>query len=171
MRRHSLLLSARSLAPAVILLALVAHAPAANSAQADKILIVKSTRTMTLFHGDKVLKSYKVALGGVPVGPKRMEGDHKTPEGDYIIDSRNQHSQFHLALRISYPSPADRERARRLGARPGGWIMIHGLPAGFSDRDPLVRTDWTDGCVAVTNAEIEEIWNLVPVGTRVEIRP
>jgi murein L,D-transpeptidase YafK len=153
---------------AVFLLALAAHA--AGSAQADRILIVKSTRTMTLFHGDKVLKTYKVALGGVPVGPKQVQGDHKTPEGNYIISSRNEHSQFHLALRISYPSAADRARARTLRTSAGGDIMIHGLPGGYSDSQ-YKRTDWTDGCVAVTNAEIEEIWTLVPVGTRVEIRP
>jgi murein L,D-transpeptidase YafK len=155
---------------AFLILALLSHAPAADSPQADRILIVKSTRTMTLFHGGKALKTYRVALGSVPVGPKRVQGDHKTPEGSYVITSRNEHSQFHLALRISYPSAADRERARRLGASPGGDIMIHGLPNGFADSQ-YTRTDWTDGCIAVTNAEIEEIWRLVPDGARVEIRP
>jgi len=144
----------------------------ATTIQADKIVIIKSTRTMTLLTGDKVLKAYKVALGAVPVGPKRVEGDHKTPEGDYVIDAKNSHSQFHLSLRISYPSAADQERARSLGLRPGGAIMIHGLTRPFAYLGPLHRqTDWTDGCVAVTNAEIDEIWKLVPVGTRVEIRP
>jgi len=127
---------------------------------------------MTLFHGDRVLRTYKVALGTVPVGPKRIEGDHKTPEGIYTIDSKNAQSQFHLSLHISYPAALDRDRARRLHARPGGAIMIHGLAPSFAYLGALHRqTDWTDGCVAVTNAEIEEIWNLVPVGTRVEIRP
>ena len=144
----------------------------ATTIQADKIVIIKSTRTMTLLTGDKVLKAYKVALGAVPVGPKRVEGDHKTPEGDYVIDAKNSHSQFHLSLRISYPSAADQERARSLGLRPGGAIMIHGLTRPFAYLGPLHRqTDWTDGCVAVTNAEIDEIWKLVPVGTKVEIRP
>ena len=119
-----------------------------------------------------MLKTYKVALGSVPVGPKQVEGDHKTPEGDYLIDAKNAHSQFHLSLHISYPSAADQQRARSMGARPGGAIMIHGLARPFAYLGPLHRqTDWTDGCVAVTNAEIEEIWKLVPVGTRVEIRP
>jgi murein L,D-transpeptidase YafK len=145
---------------------------AATTAQADKIVIVKSVRTMTLLSRSKVLKTYKVALGGVPAGPKHVEGDHKTPEGDYVIDAKNSHSQFHLSLHISYPSAADQERARSLGLRPGGAIMIHGLARPFAYLGPLHRqTDWTDGCVAVTNAEIEEIWKLVPVGTRVEIRP
>jgi murein L,D-transpeptidase YafK len=160
----------RKSALALFVFALAAHTSAIDGPQADKILIVKSTRTMTLFHGGKVLKTYKVALGGAPVGPKRIQGDHKTPEGNYIIDARNEHSQFHRALHISYPSAADRARARKLGASAGGDIMIHGLPNGYSDAR-YTRTDWTDGCVAVTNAEIEEIWRLVPVGARVEILP
>lgn len=140
--------------------------------QADKILILKSAHTMTLFSCGKVLKTYKVALGSEPVGPKRVEGDHKTPEGSYVIDSKNPQSMFHLSLHISYPSAADRERAQKLGAVPGGAIMIHGLAKQFAYLGALHRaTDWTDGCVAVTNAEIEEIWKLVPVGTKVEIRP
>ena len=144
----------------------------AKPLQADKIVVVKSTRTMTLLSGNRILKTYKVALGTAPVGPKRIEGDHKTPEGDYVIDSRNSQSRFHLSLHISYPSAADQQRARALGTRPGGAIMIHGLPRSFAYLGALHRqTDWTDGCVAVTNAEIEEIWKLVPVGTKVEIRP
>jgi murein L,D-transpeptidase YafK len=140
--------------------------------QADRIVILKSAHSMTLLNGGKVLKNYKVALGSVPVGPKRIEGDHKTPEGDYVIDAKNAHSQFHLSLHISYPSAADQQRARNLSARPGGAIMIHGLARPFAYLGPLHRqTDWTDGCIAVTNAEIEEIWKLVPVGTKVEIRP
>jgi murein L,D-transpeptidase YafK len=145
---------------------------AAAPSQADKIVILKSARTMTLLSGSKVLKTYKVALGSVPVGPKRIEGDHKTPEGSYVIDAKNVHSQFHLSLHISYPSAADQQRARSLGARPGGAIMIHGLARPFAYLGPLHRqTDWTDGCIAVTNGEIEEIWKMVSIGTRVEIRP
>jgi murein L,D-transpeptidase YafK len=140
--------------------------------QADKIVILKSARSMTLLNGGKVLKTCKVALGSVPLGPKRVEGDHKTPEGDYVIDAKNAHSQFHLSLHISYPSAADQQRARSLGARPGGAIMIHGLARPFAYLGPLHRqTDWTDGCIAVTNGEIEEIWKMVSIGTRVEIRP
>jgi murein L,D-transpeptidase YafK len=147
-------------------------AAAAAPVQADKIVILKSAHSMTLLKGSKVLKTYKVALGSVPVGPKQVEGDHKTPEGTYLIDAKNGHSQFHLSLHISYPSAADQQRARSMGARPGGAIMIHALAKPFAYLGPLHRqTDWTDGCVAVTNAEIEEIWKLVPVGTRVEIRP
>lgn len=158
------------------LLLLIASASAADKATrtpvADHILVVKSTRTMTLLQGDKVLKTYKVALGTVPVGAKQKQGDHKTPEGDYFISGKNAHSEFHLSLRISYPNAADRERARKLGVAPGGDIMIHGLMPEYAYLGARHRdTDWTEGCIAVTNQEIEEIWDLVPVGARIEIRP
>jgi murein L,D-transpeptidase YafK len=155
-----------------VLLTAAYSTSATNASQADRIVVVKSTRTMTLLSGEKILKTYKVALGSVPAGPKRVEGDHKTPEGNYLVDFKKAQSQFHMALHISYPSVSDRDRARKLGARPGGAIMIHGLPPAFAYLGPLHRqTDWTDGCIAVTDAEIEEIWKLVPVGARVEIRP
>ncbi len=138
----------------------------------DRIVVEKSKRTMTLFSGDKMVKTYLVALGTEPVGAKQVEGDHKTPEGSYTIDSKNARSRFHLALHISYPNEPDRRRARKLGARPGGAIMIHGLPDEFADLGTEHRkTDWTDGCIAVTNEEIEEIWRLVKIGTPIEIRP
>src|SRR5262249_20313020 len=165
----------RSLSQRCCILALVllaARARPVDKELADRIVVVKSARTMTLLKGEKVLKTYKVALGTVPVGAKRIEGDHKTPEGIYTIDAKNPKSQFHLALHISYPSAADRERARKLGVRPGGAIMIHGLARSYAYLGALHRqADWTDGCIAVTNAEIEEIWSLVPIGSRVEIRP
>jgi murein L,D-transpeptidase YafK len=145
---------------------------AADLPRADRIVIAKSTRTLTLLRAGQVLKTYKVALGGQPVGAKDRQGDNKTPEGLYTIDSRNQHSQFHLSLHISYPSAADRERARRLGVNPGGDIFIHGgTPAWTGPPAARRYMDWTLGCIAVTNAEIEEIWAMVPVGTKVEIRP
>src|SRR5215472_11977399 len=140
--------------------------------QADRIVIVKSARTLTLLHQGQVLKTYKVALGQEPVGPKTKRGDSRTPEGEYIIDSRNPHSQFHLSLHVSYPNADDRARAAKLGVNPGGDIMIHGLPPAYAYLGPLHRqTDWTLGCIAVTDTEIEEIWSLVPNGTRVEIKP
>ena len=145
---------------------------AAGLEQADSIVVHKAAHTMVLFHGKKALRTYKVALGTVPAGPKRVEGDHRTPEGIYHIDAKNPKSRFHLALHLSYPDRADVERARRLGMRPGGAIMIHGLAPSFAYLGALHRqTDWTDGCIAVTNAEIEEIWRMVPVGTKVEITP
>jgi murein L,D-transpeptidase YafK len=138
----------------------------------DRIVVVKSTRTMTLSHGGQVLKTYKVALGTEPIGQKERDGDHKTPEGEYVIDWKEPQSRFHLALHVSYPNAPDRARAHRLGVSPGGSIMIHGLEKKYAWVGPLHRyVDWTDGCIAVTNAEIEEIFRLVPVGTPVEIKP
>jgi murein L,D-transpeptidase YafK len=138
----------------------------------DRIVIEKAARTMMLLRHGKVLKTYKVALSREPVGAKERTGDHKVPEGEYAVDSKNPHSRFHLALHISYPNAADRERARKLGVKPGGNIEIHGLDSKYAWVGRLQRqVDWTDGCVAVTNSEIEEIWPLVRVGTPVEIRP
>ncbi|MFB3920233.1 MAG: murein L,D-transpeptidase family protein [Terriglobia bacterium] len=144
----------------------------ASKETADKIVVFKKQRTMQLLSQGRILKTYKIALGGNPVGPKQMQGDHKTPEGAYTIDSRNSKSQFYLALHISYPNADDRARARRLGMSPGGAIMIHGLGKKFGwIGSSHTLTDWTDGCIAVTNEEIEEIWRLVPLRTPVEILP
>ncbi len=138
----------------------------------DRIVIVKSAREMTLMSGGRPIKTYKVALGTQPIGAKERQGDHKTPEGEYFIDSKVENSRFHRALHISYPNSADRERARKLGVGPGGDVEIHGLEAKYAWLGPLHRqTDWTDGCIAVTNAEIDEIWPMVAVGTPIEIRP
>jgi murein L,D-transpeptidase YafK len=111
-------------------------------------------------------------LGGDPSGPKERQDDNKTPEGNYIIDSRNKGSRYHLALHISYPNERDKKRARELGVSPGGNIMIHGLKNGLSQvGDSHTAVDWTKGCIAVTDEEIEEIAKLAPNGTVVEIRP
>ena len=139
--------------------------------KADHIVVEKSSRTMTLLHDGRALKTYRVALSTVPVGPKEREGDHRVPEGRYLVDAKNPHSQFHLALHISYPNAADRERARKLGVRPGGDIEIHGLGKSGWVGSLQRQVDWTDGCIAVTNSEIDEIWPMVAVGTPVEIRP
>lgn len=139
---------------------------------ADKILIEKKERRLTLLSGDEILKTYKIALGGNPIGPKEKQGDNKTPEGFYIIDSRNKDSRYHQSLRISYPNEKDKKRARELGFSPGGDIMIHGIKNGFSwVGDSHTEVDWTKGCIAVTDEEIEEIARLAPNGTIVEIRP
>ena len=139
---------------------------------ADRVVVNKAKRELVLLRGGKVLRSYRVALGREPVGAKQRQGDGRTPEGSYTISGRNPKSAFHLSLRISYPSAADRERARREGVDPGGDIMIHGLPNGQGSLGALHRVrDWTEGCIAVTDAEIEEIWKLVANGTPVEIRP
>ena len=159
----------------LLILALCAANWAADkstAAKADRVVIVKSTRTLTLLNHGQVLKTYQVALGGDPVGAKTKAGVQKTPEGVYVIDSKNSHSRFHLALHISYPNAADRERARKLGVSPGGDVEIHGLESKDAWVGSLHRqTNWTAGCIAVTNPEIDEIWPLVPVGTPVEIRP
>jgi murein L,D-transpeptidase YafK len=139
---------------------------------ADKVVIEKKARKLTLLSKGQQLKTYKVALGRNPEGPKEKEGDNKTPEGSYIIDSRNTKSRYHLALHISYPNAQDSQRAKQKGVRPGGNIMIHGIMNGLGWVGGLHRWfDWTKGCVAVTNPEIEEIARLVPNGTPVEIRP
>jgi tetratricopeptide (TPR) repeat protein len=139
---------------------------------ASKILIEKGERKLTLISGDKALRSYRIALGGNPNGPKERQGDHKTPEGTYIIDSRNRDSAYHLSLHISYPNEKDIKRAKELGVSPGGNIMIHGLKNGFSWIGDLhAEHDWTEGCIAVTDEEVEEIAKLVPNGTIVEIKP
>jgi murein L,D-transpeptidase YafK len=138
----------------------------------DRVVVLKSQHKLLLLSGEKVVRIYLVALGGGGLSPKMRQGDHRTPEGLYQIDYRNSASSFHRALHISYPNEADRERARRLGVSPGGDIMIHGITNGLGWVGTNHRlSDWTDGCIAVTNAEIEEIWSLVPDGTPVEIRP
>ncbi len=143
-----------------------------DNLKADKIIIEKSKRKLSLLSDRQEVKSYKVALGGNPTGPKMKEGDGKTPEGLYLIDRHNPTSSFHLSLHISYPSASDRQRAQRYGVRPGGDIMIHGIKNGLGWLGPLIsRFDWTQGCIAVTNPEIEEIYKAVPDGTPVEIRP
>ena len=138
----------------------------------DRILIEKSTRRLMLISQGEVLKSYKIALGGNPIGPKERQGDNKTPEGTYVIDARNRDSRFHLSLHISYPNERDKNRAKELGVSPGGDIMIHGIKNGLSwVGDAHAGVDWTKGCIAVTDQEIEEIDKLAPNGTIVEIRP
>lgn len=138
----------------------------------DRILVEKSNRRLMLISQGEVLKSYKIALGGDPVGPKERKGDNKTPEGIYFINGRNRDSRFHLSLRISYPNEKDKKRAKELGVSPGGDIMIHGIKNGFSwVGDAHSGIDWTKGCIAVTDEEIEEIDKAAPNGTVVEIRP
>ncbi|MBW4056489.1 MAG: L,D-transpeptidase family protein [Proteobacteria bacterium] len=145
---------------------------ASHKGPADKILIEKKERRLSLISKGKVLKTYQIALGGNPNGPKERQGDNKTPEGTYVIDSKNRDSRYHLSLHISYPNEKDKKRAKQHGVSPGGDIMIHGLKNGFSWVGDLhTEVDWTKGCIAVTDKEIEEIDKLAPNGTIVEIRP
>jgi murein L,D-transpeptidase YafK len=139
---------------------------------ATRVVVHKSTHTLTLFKNDQALKTYKVALGANPVAPKSQKGDHKTPEGLYVLDRRNEHSHFYKAIHISYPNADDRERARKLGVDPGGDVMVHGIQSGLGWIGSMHRKyDWTDGCIAVTDEEMDEIWRAVPDGTPIEIDP
>jgi murein L,D-transpeptidase YafK len=156
----------------LLLCLLVLGALASAETKVDKVLILKSARKLQLMSADKIVKEYRVALGNSPPGAKERRGDGKTPEGTYVIDFRNKNSQFHRSLHISYPNTADRARARTLRVDPGGDIFIHGLMNGYGWVGAAhLSKDWTLGCIAVTNEEIEEIWKLVPDGTTVEIRP
>lgn len=154
----------------VMLTASAWRCEAAPLVTADHILILKSERVMVLLAGDQVLRTYPIALGQVP-GAKHEQGDKKTPEGRYFISGRNPHSRFHLSLQLSYPNAVDLRRAQAAGRAPGGDIFIHGMPEDDEDGDPAVfYADWTDGCIAVGNRAIEEIWDLVPDGTPVDIK-
>jgi murein L,D-transpeptidase YafK len=139
---------------------------------ADSVVVEKATRRLTLFFQGMPLKSYIVALGRNPVGDKVKIGDNRTPEGVFHIATRNATSKYYRSLRISYPDVAHQQRADAMGVSPGGDIMIHGLPKGKEQMGGLHRkTDWTEGCIALTNAEIDEIWSLVPDGVPIQIKP
>jgi murein L,D-transpeptidase YafK len=140
---------------------------------ADRVVVEKAKRSMHLMQNGRVLKTYRVALGGTPVGHKMQQGDSRTPEGVYTVDFRRTVSRFNLALRINYPNPQDRQVASARGVDPGGEIYIHGQPTGGVSPARLAQTgpDWTDGCIAVTNREMQEVFALVRDGTAVEIRP
>jgi murein L,D-transpeptidase YafK len=140
------------------------------SATADKVLVLKHRRRLYLIQGNRVLKTYRVSLGIRPAGPKLREGDHRTPEGAYLLDWHNPESEFYKSIHISYPNQKDLARAKRLGVPPGGDLFIHGQPNGFDgpDRQP---GDWTDGCIAVSDEEMEEIWRAVADGTPILIEP
>ncbi len=136
----------------------------------DRVLVNKGDRELFLLVDGWPVRLYPIALGFAPQGDKVVQGDGRTPEGVFHIDLRNEASQYHLSLRIDYPQPEDVARAAELGTSPGGDIYIHGQPPGLGLRERLAG-DWTAGCIAVTNANIEEIWRVTPVGTRVEIVP
>ena len=137
--------------------------PAAQ--QAHAIHVYKAQRRLDLLRDGRVIATYRIVLGGAPVGHKRQQGDQRTPEGDYRITYRNERSRFHLSLRVSYPNEADRKQAAARGVDPGGDIMIHGATP------PGSQADWTEGCIAVTNTEMDAIWQRVPVGTPIRIMP
>jgi murein L,D-transpeptidase YafK len=144
---------------------------AENLPKADRIIVLKSERKLFLLKDTSIIKTYNISLGKNPVGVKQMEGDSKTPEGKYIIDWRNKGSKYHLSLHISYPNKVDSLEALERGFDPGGNIMIHGRP-NYIGWLPFIfdKRDWTDGCIAVTNVEIEEIWNSVVNNTEIFIK-
>ena len=155
----------------ISLLALALSAPAAaqDAVEVDLVRVDKSDRTLTLYAQGQPVRSYTgIQLGDEPDGPKRFQGDERTPEGRYTLDYGNPGSAYHLSLHISYPNAEDRAYARAQGRSPGGDIFIHGQPNGYGSR---VEGDWTDGCIALSDAEIEEVWSLVGDGTAIEIVP
>lgn len=138
------------------------------SDRVDYVLIDKSDRTLTLYSNGQAIKTYRgLQFGDAPMGHKQFEGDERTPEGTYTIHTRNPQSSYHLSLRVSYPNAQDRAYAAQYGRSPGGDIFIHGQPTGMRGR---MKGDWTDGCVALSNAEIEELWMVVPDGTPIRIQ-
>ena len=136
--------------------------------EVTRVVVMKSTRSMFLMHGDEVLESYKIDLGWAPEGHKQFRNDGKTPEGRYTIDRRNPNSQYHLSLGINYPNPDDIAYALKNGQDPGGDIFIHGGPKLWRDRKKL---DWTWGCISVTDKEMEKIYAMVKDGTPIDIFP
>ncbi len=172
MIRSNAALRRLSALPALAFCLLAAAAPArANVLKADRVVVLKKERLLMLLKNGEVLRSYRVALGRQP-GAKSRQGDGRTPEGLYVLDFRNERSKFYRALHISYPNAADLAAARKNGVSPGRDVMIHGLPKGFEDlADDHTERNWTKGCIAVNNAEIDEIWRLVPNGTPIEIKP
>lgn len=163
---------AGSLPPSLALL-LLAACGTANSQPAlpkiDRLLVDKSERVLIGYAKDREVVRYtNIRLGDAPVGHKRFEGDEKTPEGDYSISGRNPKSAYHLSLRISYPNAADRAYAKARGRSPGGDIFLHGQPNAWIG--PPIARDWTDGCIALSNAQIKQLWDAVPDGTPIKIR-
>ncbi len=172
MRRTAAL---RGLGAALVCLIAAAAVAAQDNGEvlrADRAVVRKAERTLELYLGEDLVKTYTVSLGRSPVGPKQQQGDARTPEGDYVLDWRNARSQFHRSLHISYPNATDRARAKKLGVAPGGDIMLHGSPNALAESEEILAgIDWTDGCIAVTNREIQEIWRAVPDGTPITILP
>src|SRR5690606_17912629 len=145
---------------------------AAPLIMSDSVLVVKSERKLYLLKDGEVLREFDVALGLMPRGPKEREGDSRTPEGKYFLETRNADSNFFLSIKVSYPNAADRARAAKMGVDPGGQIMIHGWP-NEPKRDPAYyrSSDWTDGCIAVSNSDMVDIWLMTRESTPIEIRP
>ena len=159
------------LAPMLLLL-LPAAPYAGEFPVADKVVIEKAARQLHLLQRGKIFRTFKIALGMMPIGDKQQEGDFKTPEGAYLLDARNPNSEFFLSIRVSYPNRVDRREAAAQGVDPGGAIMIHGQPNVPTRSEAYYRTqDWTNGCIAVSNSDMIDIWLMTGENTPIEIRP
>lgn len=146
----------------------------AQTPRVDLVRVDKSDRTLTLIGNGQVLHRFAIRLGGTPLGHKQREGDRRTPEGRYLLDFRKADSAYYRAIHISYPNRQDRANARQLGVSPGGAIMIHGQPNGLrlaADSTITLPMDWTDGCIALSNADMTTVWNLVRIPTPIQIDP
>ena len=162
----------KSLVIAIIVLMLPGALRAGDFPLADLVIIEKGARQLHLMQDGEPFRTFKIALGIVPVGDKQQEGDFKTPEGKYILDRRNPNSDYFLSIHISYPNAQDRREAAALGVSPGGAIMIHGQPNVPTRSEAYYRTqDWTNGCIAVSNSDMIDIWLMVGEDTPIEIRP
>lgn len=157
---------------ALVALCLCTASVAADFPIADQVIIDKSDRELYLLKAGEIFRTYKIALGIRPIGDKNMEGDFKTPEGNYLLDTRNPHSEYFLSIHVSYPNEADRRKAAAEGVPPGGAIMIHGQPNEPTRSETYYQTqDWTNGCIAVSNSDMIDIWLMTKENTMIEIRP
>jgi murein L,D-transpeptidase YafK len=155
-----------------ILFLLIASTAAYGADTADSVIVIKSKSTLYLTKNGKILKEYPVVFGANPKGHKQQIGDKRTPEGKYILDYKKEDSSFYKSIHISYPNELDKKRAQELGVHPGGQIMIHGQKNGYDWLSQFTqRFDWTDGCIAVSNRAMDEIWEAVNAGTPIEIKP
>lgn len=165
-RRH------RPFAALVLVLASLASTEAGVFPVADEVLVEKAQRKLHLIQDGQPFRTYDIALGIRPVGDKQQEGDFRTPEGRYTLDARNPNSEFFLSIHVSYPNAQDRREAQELGVEPGGAIMIHGQPNEPTNSEVYYRTqDWTNGCIAVSNSDMIDIWLMTGDNTPIEIRP
>ncbi len=156
----------------VYLLILTINTAAFAAIHADLVLVKKSESKLYLMKRGKIIGEYRISLGAHPKGHKQQQGDERTPEGRYILDYKNAHSAFYKSIHISYPNKTDRERARKAHVNPGGNIMIHGQKNGWEWASFITQHfNWTDGCIAVSNRDMDQIWNAVKVGTPIEIKP
>ncbi len=141
-----------------------------SDANVDKVYVDKSERVLKLLSGDRVIKTYHIALGDSPAGHKRQQGDERTPTGTYKLDYKNEKSSYYRSIHVSYPNASDKVQARKRGVSPGGDIMIHGQKNGFGHLAAVTqKRDWTDGCIAVTNDEMDEIMSVYQAGMPIEI--